>query len=327
MGLGDDVVWKHSSTRRDNRASKSWQRALTSNLGLKITAFLLAAALYLHVVTERPVEQVVFLPLEVTGLADTLALSSDPPAELGARVRGTGKQLIRLRVIQPPVNLDLTGVGPGSYQRALTSADFKSVSDENIEVLAPLEPATVNLKLEERAIERVSVSVRLSGEPGRGYVISGDAAVRPEQVRISGPQSWVFDQEAIETEVLDVSGRRGPVEAMLALDPLPDWVRVSPGSVLVTIPIEAEARGVRAIEPAIQGLRGTNFTARVDPPQVDVFWVAPESQVEEAVSDLQVIVDVARRGRGRYILPVQVAGAGTTFVQSVSPDSVAVTLH
>jgi hypothetical protein len=305
----------------------SWQRALTANPGLKLTAFLLAAALYLHVVTERPVEQVLFLPVELTGLADTLALSSDPPAELGARVRGTGKQLIRLRVIQPLVHLDLTGVGPGSFQRGLTAPDFKRVSDENVEVLAPLEPATVHLQVEERAVDRIAVSVRLAGEPARGYVIAGGGSVRPEQVRISGPETWVDEQEGIETVVLDISGKKRPVETILALVPPPAWAGVTPGSVLVTIPIEAEARGVRAIEPAIEGLRGTNFTARVDPPEVDVFWVAPESRVEEALAGLQVIVDVGRRGRGRYILPARVAGAGTTYVQSVSPESVAVTLH
>jgi YbbR domain-containing protein len=327
MGLGDNVDWKQSPPRREERAIMTWHRALTANLGLKLTATLLAVVLYLHVVTEREVEQLLFLPVEVTGLADTLALSSDPPTELGVRVRGTGKQLIRLRVIQPLVFLDLSGVGAGSFQRGLTAADFKSVSDENVEVLSPLEPATVNIRLEPRATDRVAVSVRLSGEPARGYVIAGDAAVRPEQVRISGPESWIYEQEGIETVALDISGQREDVDAMLALAPTPGWVRVSPGSVLVTVPIEMESRGVRAIAPVIEGLRGTNFTARVDPPEVDVLWRAPESRVDEVLSNIQVRVDVARRGRGRYILPVQVAGAGTTYVQSVSPESVAVTLH
>ena len=38
-------------------------------------------------------------------------------------------------------DFDITaGVGAGSFQRGLTAADFKSVSDESVEVLAPREP-------------------------------------------------------------------------------------------------------------------------------------------------------------------------------------------
>jgi hypothetical protein len=219
-------------------------------------------------------------------------------------------------------------VEAGTFQRGLTAADFKSVSNENIEVLAPVEPTTITLILEPRATERVAVSVRVTGEPAPGYVIGGDPVVQPSQVRLSGPESWVIDQAGIETVPFDISGARSEVGAVtLALVPPPTWARVMPGSVLVSIPIEARASGIELLEPEIVGLRGANFIAQVDPPQVKVSWLAPESRVEEILSSLQVKVDVARRGRGRFILPVRLTGAGTTFVQTVEPESVAVTLH
>jgi hypothetical protein len=103
----------------------SWTPRITENLGIKIIALLLAGLLYAHVVTDRPVEQVITLPVQIVGLGDSLALASAPPEMLGVRVRGTGKQMIRLRVLQPPVAIDLAGVGPGNYQRALTSATHR----------------------------------------------------------------------------------------------------------------------------------------------------------------------------------------------------------
>ena len=305
----------------------SWIQGITENLGIKLIALVLAVLLYAHVVTDRQDEQVLRFPVQITGLGDTLALASDPPNELGVRVRGTGKQLIRLSVLRPPVAIDLSGVGPGNYQRSLTTADFKTVSDENVEVLAAVEPAQVQLAIEPRVMESVSVSVRLTGDPAPGFLIAGEPRIQPTEVRLSGPSTWVLEHEGIETLPLDITDRREPLEQIIGLASIPGWARSQPGSVLVTIPIEEEAGGTVRVEPSIEGLRGANFTARVDPAEVVVEWTAPASRAENALADLQIMVNVERRGRGRYVLPVTIAGTAAEFVRAVEPDSVAVTLH
>ena len=304
----------------------SWHRPLTQNLGIKIVALLLALALYAHVVTERPVETVLYFPVVIDGLADTLALSEDPPAQVGAKLRATGKQLIRLRLENPPVRIDLAGVGAGTFQKALAPADFK-VAGEDVEVLSPVDPASYSVQLERRGRRDLPVSVRIEGEPARGYLVGGAVEVRPELVRISGPESWVAQQEGLATAALDVSGQRAAVEAVLALEAPPPWASISPGSVLVRVPIEPVEEGEASVRPSIVGLRGEGFTAQLDPPDVRLRWSAPQSAASTATAHLRVLVDVERRGRGRYVLPVRVEGPGSEFVHAVVPESVAVTLH
>ena len=63
--------------------SGRWPGWLFDNLGLKAFALLLAVLLYLHVLTDRTTERVVYFPLEIQSLADTLALAKQPPAEVG----------------------------------------------------------------------------------------------------------------------------------------------------------------------------------------------------------------------------------------------------
>ncbi len=305
----------------------SWHKPITQNLGIKIAALLLAAALYLHVVTERLEEDVFYFPVEVAGLADTLALSEDLPERLGARLRGTGKQFIRLRVLQPSVRVDLTGVGPGTFQKALTPADFHSAVELDLEVLAPVDPSNFSVRLEPRASRVVPVSVRLRGVPARGFLLGSVTGVRPEVARLSGPASWVAEQEGIETEPLDVGGRRESVEEVLALMPPPPWAAVQPGSVLVQVPIEPEERGEAVVRPQVVGLRAEGFTTQLDPSEVRISWSAPQSASQNSLAKVRVQVDVERRGRGRYTLPVRVTGPGSEFVISVTPESVAVTLH
>lgn len=305
----------------------SWHRPLTQNLGMKLVALLLALALYAHVVTERPVETVLYFPVVLDGLADTLALSQDPPSQVGAKLRATGKQLIRLRLENPPVRIDLAGVGAGTFQKTLAPADFKAANELDVEVLSPVDPASYSVQLERRERRQVPVSVRVEGEPVRGFLVSGRPLVRPEAVTISGPQEWISQQEGIATVPLDVTGKRTEVEAVLALELPPPWATVSPGSVLVRVPIEPVEVGEASVRPAIVGLRGEGFTAQLDPPDVRLRWSAPQSAASTVTAQVRVFVDVERRGRGRYVLPVQVEGAGAEFVHTVEPDSVAVTLH
>jgi hypothetical protein len=75
----------------------------------------------------------------------------------------------------------------------------------------------------------------------------------------------------------------------------------------------------------VSGLRSA-FTARLDPPRVRVELAVPRSRIG-VERDLRAGVDLARRGRGRYVLPVKLSGRGAGYVRSVQPESVAVTVQ
>jgi hypothetical protein len=299
--------------------------SLFENLGIKILALVFALGLYAHVATEQPVERVMYFPLRLEGLADSLAFGTSAPERVGARLRGTGKQVIRLTVMRPPVEVRLDGVRAGQYQRALTTADFKRVSAEGVEVLGLAEPATLNLTIEPRAAVRLPVAVRLRGAPARGFVLSGPPLASPAQVKISGPRSWVRECDSIATQPVPVAGKRDTVELLLPLVAPPPWAVAEPGSVLVQVPIEPETSGVRDLVPEVKGLRSA-FMARLDPPRVRVALAVPRSRAG-VERDLRAGVDLGRRGRGRYVLPVRLSGAGAAYVRSVQPESVAVTVH
>ena len=65
-----------------------WSGWLFDNLGLKLFALLLAVLLYLHVLTDRTVEQTLYFPVQIEALPDSLALASTVPAEIGVKLRG-----------------------------------------------------------------------------------------------------------------------------------------------------------------------------------------------------------------------------------------------
>src|SRR5512144_2944886 len=105
---------------------------LFDNLGLKFTALLLAVLVYLNVYTDRPTTMLVSFPLEYTDLDDSLSLSGPAPSVVQAELRGTGKQLIVMRVKEPRVKLSLAGVRRGRFERALSASDLPLPAEGSI---------------------------------------------------------------------------------------------------------------------------------------------------------------------------------------------------
>lgn len=312
---------------------------LVDNLGLKLFALLLAVLLYLHVLTERAVEETVEFPLTLSGLNDSLALASTPPLFLAARLQGTGKQILRLRYLKPPLDVSLAGVGPGTYQRAIGPADVPLAGATGVTVLEIVEPARVSLEVAARGERRIRVFVRTTGAPARGFIVAGEAIVRPATVRVNGPAPWLAAQESLFAQPIAVSGRRETLEVVQPLVALPPFARAMPGSVLVAIPIDAEETRTVRVPIEIRGIRN-ELRAEPQPATIAVTWRGPRGAAAEIqASAYQARIDAGRRGRGEWLLPVEVSGPGLAgggarnervpgrMGATARPESVRVVLH
>ena len=303
-----------------------WSGWLFDNLGLKLFALLLAVLLYVHVLTDRPSEQTIYLPVTVDGLPDSLALASNPPTEVGVRLRGTGKELITLGLTKPPVRVSLAGVGPGMFQRALGPADVPLEGMPGVSVIEVKDPAEVRLEVTRRASRFVPVRVPITGEPEKGMVVAGEPLVRPSVVRISGPSTWVARQETLRTEPVSIAGKRDTVELVQALVAPPTWAHAAPGSVVVSIPIDVESTKTMSLDLEVRGIRG-ELRVELRPESVQATWRGPRALLGGVdARDFHASVDAGRRGRGLWTLPVDVTGPGASHL-TLDPDSVRVVLH
>jgi hypothetical protein len=248
------------------------------------------------------------------------------PAEIGVRLRGTGKQLLRLRYTKPPLRISLAGVSPGMFQRALGPADVPLTGASDVTVIEVKDPAELRLEVTRRASRMVPVSVPLLGEPARGLMVAGALDIRPASVRVSGPASWVARQETLRTEPVSIAGRRDTLEVVQALVAPPAWAHATPGSVLVSIPIDAEATKTLSLDIEVRGIRG-ELRAEVRPPTILATWRGPRVRAASIdARDFRARVDAERRGRGLWTLPVVVTGPGAGNL-ALKPDSVRVVLH
>jgi YbbR domain-containing protein len=204
---------------------------LFDNLGLKLTALLLAVLVYLHVYTERPAQMMFSFPIQLTEVDTTLSLSGPVPSAVVAEVRGTGKQLIRLRLAEPVLKVSLSGVARGRYERLITEADLPVSAADGIQIDHLVGPRTLALQLDHKVRRRLPVAVRVEGD-----VAWGEPILDPPFVTVTGPENAVSQMDSVALGVVRMDSRRDTTRAKVAPALLPDWTISEPPFVTVRVP-------------------------------------------------------------------------------------------
>ena len=212
------------------------------NLGLKLAALLLALVVYLNVYTDRPADMILSFPLQLEGLGDSLAIASPVPAAVQAELRGTGKQLLRLRLTEPPIKVSLVGVQPGRFARTLKVEDLPLPPGETIEVERLVGPTALQLQIERRVVRRLPVAARVEGYPAQGYIWTGAVIVRPGIVEVAGPQRAVGTLDSVRLRSVAITGRRDTVKAQETPEELPEGCSADPPMVRVLVPLKRGGR-------------------------------------------------------------------------------------
>jgi len=214
---------------------------LFDNLGLKLAALLLALLVYLNVYLDRPAETMVSFPIQVTELGDSLSLSGPVPSTVQAQVRGTGKQLLRLRVTEPPLKVSLAGIDVGRFERSVSVEDLPLAGYEGVQVDRVIGPNTIDLHIERKVRRWLPAAPRVEGDAGSGTAWTGTALADPESVLVTGPRSAVARLDSVVLQPVRIGGRRDTLRAQVAPESLPDWCVMDPPLVKVTVPLVRRA--------------------------------------------------------------------------------------
>ena len=210
---------------------------LFDNLGLKLAALLLALLVYLNVYLDRPQSMLVSFPVQVEDLPDSLSLSGPMPSTVQAEMHGSGKQLLRLRVTEPVFKLSLEGIGPGRFERAVTSADLPVTLSEGLQVDRMVGPRTIELTVEPKVKRIIPVAPRVIGTPAAVMRWTGEVLTTPGVLEVTGPKSVVAGLDSVILQPVRIEGRRDTVSGNVMPVALPDWCTAIPAVVEVRAPL------------------------------------------------------------------------------------------
>jgi len=208
---------------------------LLENLGIKLVALLLAVALYLHVYTERPATMLLAFPLQFSDLADSLSLSGPTPEPVEAELRGTGKQLIRMRLSEPRIKVSLAGVRPGHFERALTAEDLPLLHEDGLAVERMAGPRVVALDIERKLERRLPIAARIECVPRNGWRWEGSYATDPGELVVRGPRHEVARLDSVRLKPIRLDGKADSVKVFAEPDSLPRWCVPDPATVRVSL--------------------------------------------------------------------------------------------
>jgi hypothetical protein len=285
--------------------------------GLKILSLLLAFVLYL--ISRQPLTEVRLsgVPVDFSGLAPGLEITSAQADSVSLRVRGPRDVVRGLTSNQLLVSTNLSNKESGERVVQLWPDNVSRPAD--VQVLQ-IEPASISLQIEPTVRKFVAVQPQITGQTAEGYEVYR-VAVEPPAVEIEGPQAQVTGVSKIMTEGVNLSGRRESFRADVEVELPKSALRVvTRGPVNLSIVI-GERRASRLLTKIpVQGLPPPH-------PEVEVLVYGPPAAIEALrPGDVIVEVSAASRAATAETVPLQVrlrpGLEGRIEIKKVTPNEV-----
>jgi len=267
-----------------------------SNLGLKGLAVMIAIGLWLA--GHRDIERAVEVPVEFRNIPSDLMVMDNRIDYVVLRLTGPRTLISTLDPDELKLSLDLNGAKSGSSSYPLGPGSFSFPRGVQI---ARVTPPVINLRLEPVAKRALPVTVRLSGKPPAGYMISR-TVVEPETVMVQGPADEIRRLAAVETVPIVVEEGRGATKRKVRLSTDGRPLSFFPDQVSVSILLEEEriTREFSRIEVQAKAFEGSYS---VNPRSVYLRLAGPEKVLGQLdLGSSQVYLDLKGLAAGEHTL-------------------------
>ncbi len=295
---------------------------MLNNLGIKLLCVLVAAVLWVQVAGGLQVEEMVQLPLELVGLADSLTVrTTTVPEQVGVRIRGSKLQLLRddvLRKNPGRVEVDMSNSSPGYYRYEVSVLDVRAP----VEALDIVPPLTLNIPVHRLATRDVPVRLAVEGQLPQGFTMAGRPEIIPAEVRVRGPEASVNQLSHVNTLPVRFERRRDSFRETVGLvqpdidthvHPLEVQVEVVVDEIVERPFVNVPIRVLSEMDPARYHVEPTTAQVRV---------VGASGAVRGlALEDVSVLLKIGEREPGLYELEPEVVVPEGIASTSVEPPT------
>lgn len=296
---------------------------ITANLGTKLISIGVAVVLWAVVLGSRNVEATKEIPLEIVTPADIVP-ANEIPERVAFRLSGP-KAFLRaiLDRREEPIRVNLAGAKPGLVTYRFFSDNIRLPIGVKVQ---SINPTAILIKLE--YVKRRDLPVRpvLQGTAPEGYRVT-KVTVRPETVRIKGPESRVDAITEISTVPIDLgSVAKSGADREVALDFTRHGVQLD--SPLPRVAVEMEPLSANFRIKNVDIRVRSSYKVRLEEKSVTVLVRAEPAHLQ-ALDRSQVFaeVDLTGKPKGKYLEPVKVSLPEDIGLVRVVPDKVHVTLY
>lgn len=285
---------------------KSKLRRLLRNWPAKVLSFVAALLLLVfHNITTLE-ERFFSVPLELR-LSESLVPASNYPRQVRVRLRGDSEEVFRVVEENVVAYADFSGhTGEGEYRAPVRIAETEATARiDPLEI--SVEPQEISVFLEEKLVRSVEVEPNIAGAPPTGFELT-NYQMNPSTVQVEGPESIVRELGTLETEEIEVAGKREDFTERVRIvrpDPL---IQFPGGNVVEFRGFVEEAVVLTTFESVDVVLLGLlpEFELGSPLPTGSVRVQATQRRLEDlSAGDVQLTVDAGTISEaGSYELPV-----------------------
>ncbi|MFO7914483.1 MAG: CdaR family protein [Candidatus Krumholzibacteriales bacterium] len=307
-------------------------RIITHNYKAKIISIICAFFLWVHVTAQRVEDQSMSVPLELTGLPDSLTIINDIPESIDVTVKETRANLTRMRLfgdIEAIVDLSRGREGWVNFRLSPEILHF-SDGDRPREISID-KPKVLALNFKKVLTKSVPVKLVYSGNMSRDNIIMNTPVIIPRTIKVRGASNVLEDINFLPTEEIDIRNRTGVISEKVKLMTRGYNIEIDPETVHVEMKIsERKTRTLANIPPTVL-VDNQNLEISCSPAVTSLTLSGPRELVEDIVSsDISIILNISDASPGTYKLKPEIIVpdgidqywlANETFTVTVSADS------
>jgi len=261
---------------------KNLQESWPKDWTLRFISLALAVLLWYFVGGDDTVDKNVQVPVEVINLPRDLVISNQFKREIEVTISGPRSLVLKIDKGDITRQVDLTHAVPGTM--VIKNEPHMIPVSRGMKVLR-IQPDSIIFSLDKLIQKQLGVKPVTKGELASHYILQ-DIVMKPATISITGPQAVLAQLDALQTQVIDISGMTQSRQLQVPLDLNPGLIElIGETSVTADLVIVEET-----VEKRISGLpielNGHEGLRRISPTTVTVTAILPRSMAREN-KDLQ----------------------------------------
>lgn len=206
---------------------------LLNNIGLKISAVVIAVFLWLFVTSRGQSEMAIETPLEFINISSGLGIVNSSAKTGVVTIKGQERLMKTLKPSDVRIYVDLSKAKKGDGVYYINKDDVRLPYSMSV---MSITPSSLKVKIDETVEIPLLVRPAVTGTPASGFHIKS-VQVEPNTVKVQGLKPEVRKLVYIKTDPLDITGADETVNQELNLDLAGVNVKVDAATVNVRVEI------------------------------------------------------------------------------------------
>jgi len=187
------------------------RKVFLEDWALKLVALAITFGLWFIVTgLSTPTTRRITVPLNLN-VSSAAMITNTPLTEVDIEITGDKRKVEQLNRAELGASIDLTDIQPGDRVIPLTPDTVYVPLPQGIK-LTEVQPSRIAVKLELVQEKDVEVRADISGAPAAGFEVY-QTNIIPMKIRVRGPASIVSTLSYVQTESIDLAGRRDDLAA------------------------------------------------------------------------------------------------------------------